>query len=126
MHTLSKATLLWVSVLSGPAWAYGGGGGGGPSCTEPRFFQPAPSGSAASLAEFRVIASGNTDPSTLTVEIGGEKVRPEITPRGNGEWDVTARPAAPVTQPGKLRIALNARSKDGCWGFQPYFLDIKP
>lgn len=121
------ASLMLANVLfvGGAAYAYGGGGSGH-GCAEPQFFEAAPTGTVAQLAGFGFIASANTDIDSLTVELNGQKLQPSIVQRRNGDFEIRTVPPQPLTQPGKARIAINARSKEGCWGFQPYFLDIKP
>jgi hypothetical protein len=127
MNSLVKTVVFAVSlVASGSAWTYGGGGGGSTGCSEPKFFEPAPTGSVSRLGDFTFVASDNTDTSTLTVEINGLSLKPDLVRRGNGEWRVKATLPEPISQPGQVRIALKAKSRDGCWGFQPYYVDIQP
>lgn len=117
--------VLTMLALNAPAWAYGGGGGGA-SCAEPKFFEPAPAGLAQSLSEFKFVASGNTDMPTLTVEINGQKAKTQLERMGNGDWRVSAIPAQALTQAGKAIIGINAKSVEGCWGFKPFIVEIKP
>jgi hypothetical protein len=126
MHGLVKSAVLLVAIASGSVWAYGGGGGGSSGCAEPKFFEPNPSGAVPVLAEFAFIASDNTESDTLTVEINGQSVQPLIDRRRNGDWQVKAVLPQPLTEPGRVRIAVKAKSRDGCWGFQPYYVEIKP
>lgn len=126
MDTFFRTALLAASFFCQGAWAYGGGGGGGSGCAEPKFFDPNPNGSVSSLAEFGFIASDNTDITTLTIEVNGEKIQPAINKRQSGDYEVKAVLPVPITQAGKARIAVNAKSQEGCWGFQPYFVAIKP
>ncbi|HYE33868.1 hypothetical protein [Methylocaldum sp.] len=126
MHSLAKGTVLMACILSGSAWAYGGGGGGSSGCAEPKFFDPKPSGSVPALAEFAFIASDNTDSGTLTVQIDGQAIQPALDRRRNGDWQVKAVLSQPITEPGRVRISVKAKSRDGCWGFQPYYVEIKP
>lgn len=120
----TRAAVLAGSFFCSGAWAYGGGGSSG--CAEPKFFEPSASGTVPKLAEFAFIASENTDTTTLTVEINGQKIQPAINKRRSGDFEVKAVFPEPITQAGKTRIAVSAKSREGCWGFQPYFLDIKP
>jgi hypothetical protein len=32
----------------------------------------------------------------------------------------------PKTQASKVRITVKAKSDDGCEGFQPYYIEVKP
>jgi hypothetical protein len=126
MHKITQAAILAASFYCGGAWAYGGGGGSSSGCAEPKFFEPTSSGTVSSLAEFGFIASDNTDIDTLIVEINGQKIQPVINKRRSGDFEIKAVLPQPITQAGKARIAINAKSKEGCWGFQPYFLDVRP
>lgn len=122
----NAALLSWLTLLL-PASVLGYGGGGGSSgCAEPKFFEPKPSAAVAALTEFSFVASANTDPATLSVAIGGEKHPVRSERRRNGDYDVKLVLPAPIATPGTLRIGVNAKSVDGCWGFQPYSVEIRP
>lgn len=125
MRKFIHTAVLAVSLGSGPAWAYGGGGGSS-GCPEPKFFEPKPSGTVASLAEFGFVASDNTEPASLTIDINGRKVQPAIERRRSGDYEVKAVLPEPITQPGKVRIGISAKSREGCSGFQPWYVEIKP
>lgn len=126
MSKLKRAIMAAATLAAGSAWAYGGGGGGSSGCEEPKFLEPKPNGTAASLAEFAFIASDNTDPASLSVEVNGEKLRPAIERRRSGDYEVKASLAKPIAQPGRVRITVAAKSTDGCAGFQPWYLEIQP
>jgi hypothetical protein len=125
MRTLPVLFCLALVHASG-AFAYGGGGGGSSGCEEPRFFEPKPSGTVPSLQEFTVVASDNTVPDTLSVEFNGIPVKPAVTRRRSGDFDAKAILTQPLTTPGPVRIGVKAKSQGGCWGFQPYTVEIKP
>jgi len=130
-----KKTGLFALVLasgilpfSPHALAYGGGGGGGgSSCSEATFTdeQPARDSSVTSLEGFSIVASSNTDLSTLLMQVNGEKVDPIITPKRTGDSLLEVKFAQPMTAPGRVRITLKATSKDGCASFQPVYIEIK-
>ncbi len=126
MLKTTTAIFLAAAIQCGGAWAYGGGGGGGASCAEPTFQEPNPSGTVATLAEFGVVVSDNTDIDTLTVEIDSDKIRPTVTKRRSGDYEVKATLPQPITRAGKARVAVNAKSKEGCWGSLIRFVEIKP
>lgn len=126
MRNFIHAAVLAASFSCGSAWAYGSGGGGSSGCEEPKFLEPKPAGSAASLAEFSFIASDNTEPDTLSVEVNGQPIQPTVTKRRSGDYEIKAVLPTPITQPGKARIGVKAKSREGCWGFQPWYVDIKP
>lgn len=126
MRTIPAAAILAASLIGSAAWAYGGGGGSSGGCAEPKFLEPNPKGPVGSLAEFGFIASDNTEIETLAVEINGRKVQPTSTRRRNGDYEVKVAPPQPITQAGKARIAVSGKSRDGCAGFQPFYVEIKP
>lgn len=126
MRTITTAIFLTTALSCGGVWAYGGGGGGGASCTEPSFLEPNPLGPVAALTGFGFIASDNTEIDTLTVEVGNDKLKPTLTQRRSGDYEVKATLPQPITQPGKVRVAVNARSKEGCWGSLVRFVEVKP
>jgi len=127
-HLLEPSFLLIGCLLGSQAQAYGGGGGGGSSCAEPEFYSetPARNATAPALDHFAITASNNTDLSTLDLEIDGIKTQPTITPQRSGEALIEVKPDPPLKKPGKLRITLRAKSKEGCETFLPIYLDIKP
>lgn len=125
MTKLTPFFALALSIFGGGAWAYGGGGGGS-ACEEPKFFEPTPTGTVSSLSEFGFVASEITEADSLTVEINGQKIQPAITKRRSGDFEVKAVLPQPITQAGKVRIGINAKGREGCSGFQAYFLEVKP
>jgi len=125
MRTISRAAILAALSWSGSAWAYGGGGGSD-ACAEPKFFEPHPGGPVAELSEFKFIASDNTDTDTLTVDIGGQRIAPAVEKRRSGDYAVTVVLPRAITQAGTVRVAVNAKSREGCWGFTPYSVEVRP
>jgi len=109
-------------------YAYGGGSSGSGGCAEPKFYDESPVKNSAvqALSEFSITASDNTDVATLDMEINGRKVVPEITTLRSGEQQLRVRLPEALTQAGKVRITLAARSKEGCSAFHPVYLELKP
>ena len=124
---IASLTLTGV-IFSSSILAYGGGGGGGSSCNEAKFFRSTPPADATvtALTDFSVVASDNTEISTLDVQINGSKIQPVVTPQRSGDFLIEAKPAAPVTATGKVRITLRAKSKEGCETFKPIYIEVKP
>ena len=120
--------LTAMTVISPEVPAYGGGSSSSSSCSEAKFYSESPAKNAVlpSLNEFSLVASDNTDTSTLELQVNGTTIKPEITPRRSGEWELLVRLPEPITQNGKVRISLVAKSKEGCSTFYPYYLEIKP
>jgi hypothetical protein len=125
MRHVIPIAFLSLSIFHAAAWGYGGGGGSA-SCAEPKFFDPNPAGAVPSLSEFAFTASDNADSPTLTVDINGQKTPVKLERMANGEWKVKATPPAPIAQPGKAIVGVNAKSLEGCWGFKAFFVEIKP
>jgi hypothetical protein len=122
---LAQACLA-LSLAPSAAWAYGGGGGGSASCAEARFYDETPARNAqvSALAEIAVVASDNTDIASLDVQVDGKPVKPDVSKLRSGEWAVKARLPEPITRPGKIRLTLAAKSKEGCETFFPYYVVI--
>jgi hypothetical protein len=118
--------LLVLGLRASPAFAYGSGGGGAASCAEAQFYdeQPARNSTVAAVSEIRLVASDNTEISSLDIKVNGLPVKPEVAQRRSGEWDLTLRLAAPITQPGKVRVTVGASSKEGCATFLPYSVTV--
>lgn len=121
--------LLCIPALQSPVlWAYGGGGGSTASCPEPKFYDESPAKNAVltSLTELSIVASDNTDPSTLDLQVNGQKLPPELSPMRSGEWLIHAKLPQAIDQAGKVRVTLEAKSKEGCSTFHPYYLEVSP
>jgi len=126
---LLKLPLVLIGCMLGTqAHAYGGGGGGGSGCAEAEFYRetPARNSIVPVLDQFAITASDNTDLSTLDLEIDAIKTQPTITPQRSGEALIEVKPDPPIKKPGKVRITLRAKSKEGCETFLPIYLEIKP
>lgn len=120
--------VLATAAFSAPeVFAYGGGGSSR-RCSEPKFYDEVPAKDAVvkSLAEISVVASDDTDTETLELDVDGKKLKPEMTRQLSGSWLLKAKLPQALTRPGKVRIALEAKSKDGCSAYHPYFLEIRP
>jgi hypothetical protein len=121
------AAFLALALNSPAIFAYGSGGGSSSSCSEPKFYDqsPAKNATVSSLSEISLIASDDTDISTLELEVNGNRLQPDISQRRSGDWLLHAKLAEPITQSGKVRVTLVAKSKDGCSTFYPYYLDVR-
>ena len=127
--TFFQAPLILALLLnSASVWAYGSGGGGTASCVEAKFYDESPvrNSELTSVSEIALVASDNTEVSSLEFNVNGNLVRPETTQRRSGEWDLKVKLSPPITQPGKVRVTVAAKSKEGCSTFFPYFLVVKP
>ena len=106
----------------------GGGGGGGSSCQEPSFTNISPENATtvSVLDRFSLVASDNTDLQTLEIKVNGQLVKPELTPQRSGATRAEVKVEPALNTPGKARITLRAKSRDGCEAFQPIYVEIKP
>ena len=123
---LLAQAFLALSLNAPSAWGYGSGGGGAASCSEAKFYDETPARNAVvpSLSDIALVASDNTLVSTLDLQVNGKPLKPEVTQRRSGEWDIKARLPEAITQAGKVRVTLTAKSKEGCETFLPYFLFV--
>lgn len=114
-----------LTLFTASCWSYGGGGSSS-SCEEPKFFNESPANNSAvdALESFSFVAS-DAEPQSLTVKINGSRVPAAITPMANGDLKVAVHLADPVKTPGKVQIAVDAKSKDGCFGFKAYYVEVK-
>ena len=120
---------LAAALFNAPeAFAYGGGSSSSKRCSEPKFYDevPAKDSVVKSLAEVAIVASDDTDMSTLELDVDGQKLKPEMTQQRSGAWLLRAKLPQALTRVGKVRIALVAKSNNGCSGYYPYFLEIRP
>lgn len=128
--TAAGLILLCSAALSPTAFAYGGGGGGGggSSCQEPSFTNISPENATtvSVLDRFSLVASDNTDLQTLEIKVNGQLVKPELTPQRSGATRAEVKVEPALNTPGKARITLRAKSRDGCEAFQPIYVEIKP
>jgi len=126
---LLTAQALLVLTLNGTAaWGYGGGSSGGSSCAEAKFYEetPARDSKVAALSDIALVASDNTEIASLDLQVNGKPLKPEVTQRRSGEWDIKVHLPEAISQPGKVRISLTAKSKEGCETFFPYYLQVGP
>lgn len=128
--TAAGLILLCSAALSPTTFAYGGGGdgGGGSSCQEPSFTNISPENATtvSVLDRFSLVASDNTDLQTLEIKLNGQLVKPELTPQRSGATRAEVKVEPALNTPGKARITLRAKSRDGCEAFQPIYVEIKP
>ena len=128
--TAASLVLLGSAALSPITHAYGGGGGGGgsSSCQEPSFTNISPENATtvSALDRFSLVASDNTDMQTLEIKLNGQLVKPELTPQRSGATRAEVKVEPALNTPGRARITLRAKSRDGCEAFQPIYVEIKP
>ena len=131
MKMAAASLILLGGVALSPithAYGGGGGGGGGSSCQEPSFTNISPENATtvSVLDRFSLVASDNTDLQTLEIKLNGQLVKPELTPQRSGATRAEVKVEPALNTPGKARITLRAKSRDGCEAFQPIYVEIKP
>ena len=116
---VSAIILLGLSVNT--AHAYGSNHGSG-HCDKPVFseFQPAVNKYLQSFSEFSFVASSNTSPTSINVNVsvGDNKYHftskeLQITPQKSGRLEVKGKMDRPVEH-GFARLSVTAHSKPGC------------
>jgi hypothetical protein len=129
MNNILRGGVALLTAMTSPlSVAYGGGGGSSSSCSDPQFYEasPAKNDVVSELSQVYIVASDNADLSTLDFEIADRHIVPQVTTRPSGEFVLVAILPTPIKQPGKVRIAITAKSKDGCSGYYPYFVEVQP
>jgi hypothetical protein len=83
-----RNTLLIVTLvmIPGSVWAYGDGSSGGTEGCKANFskFMPANNAEVAAKNDFSFFASGETNPSSITVKIKGQSIPVTVTPKNEG------------------------------------------
>lgn len=110
-----------LSLQAGAVYAYGSSSSSS-SCDKPSFseFQPAANKYLQSFREFSFVASSNTTPSSIIVNISAGPLKEhfdakqlQITPQNSGRLVVKGKLSRPF-QHGFARISVTAHSKPGC------------
>jgi hypothetical protein len=116
-----------LALNSACSWAYGGSGGGAASCSEAQFYDESPARNSVlpSVSEIALVASDNTEIASIELNVNGKPIKPEASQRRSGEWDLKVKLPEPITQAGKVRVTLAAKSKEGCATFFPYYFEVK-
>lgn len=125
MNVQTSAISAFLLLCSSSCWSYGSNGGS-TRCEEPKFFLETPSNDSAvsSLSEFSLVAS-DTDPQRITIKVNGTTVSPSVSPMPNGDLKITVHLAKAFTTPGKVQLAADAKSKEGCSGFKAFYVEVK-
>ncbi|QPK63199.1 hypothetical protein IVG45_20725 [Methylomonas sp. LL1] len=125
-------TAVLLSLQIDAAHAYGSGSSSS-SCVKPTFseFQPATNKYLQSFREFSFVASSNTVPTSVEVNISTGQTKEhfsakqlEITPQKSGRLEVTGKLDRPF-QHGFVRISVTAHSKPGCEKTDGYLIRVQ-
>ena len=124
------AAIVATGAMSycGFTWPYGGGGGSSSGgCAEPKFMNesPANNSTVGNVTEFSFVAS-DAEPESIAVKVDGQPVSARVAPMRSGDLQVTVPLTTPIAKPGKVRITVDAKSKDGCSGFKPFYIEVNP
>lgn len=120
--------LVFLLILPLSASAYGGGGSSSSSCAKPQFFKETPvkESTVPAFSEFSFVASANTLKDTIAVKVNGEPVDVSITEKRSGRFLIEGNLPQSVTQPGKVRVSVSAKSKDQCAKLFVYYVNVSP
>lgn len=120
MTRLSIASIAFLSLALSSSAALAGSrvghhGGIILDCESPHFFDqtPAKDSKVASIQDFSVTASDNTDRDTIKVWANNEPVEVNITQQRSGQFLIEGHLKEPVVK-GKVWFRINAESNDGC------------
>lgn len=130
-HYLISAVLL-LNLNIDTASAYGSASSSS-SCHKPSFseFTPAANKYLQSFREFSFVASSNTAPTSVEVNISTGQVKHhfsakelQITARKSGQLEVSGKLDRPF-QHGFARISITAHSKPGCEKTDGYLIRVQ-
>jgi len=115
MQKLLMTVFFWMAAGAAQAEAVSHHGGPILHCTPPQFFDesPAAESSVASVDEFTLSASDNTDPSTVTVWVNNTKIPAHIEQQRSGRWLIKGKLVAPITS-GRVWFKVTGDSQEGC------------
>lgn len=123
-YALASFGLLLAAPL---AYAYGGGGSVSSSnCRGATISEenPAPKAKIPELSSFSFVASHNTNPSTIEVEIRDQKGKFKTTEQPNGSFLVEGKIPKPITEKKYARIDIFATTRSGCSSHHHYLVKI--
>ncbi len=129
-YLISSAFLLCATIDT--AYAYGSSSGSS-SCHKPVFseFKPAANKYLQSFREFSFVASSDTTPASIEVNISAGQLKRhfsakelDITPRKSGQLEVKGKLDRPF-QHGFARISAKAHSKPGCEHTDGYLIRVQ-
>lgn len=120
-YLLPTTAALLLGLAVNNVYAYGSGSSSS-SCEKPNFseFQPSANKYLQNLREFSFVASSNTTPSSIEVNVSAGQYKEHITakqleinPQASGKLEVKGKLNQPF-QHGFARISVTAHSKPGC------------
>lgn len=130
LYLITAAVLL--SLPFDAAVAYGANSSSS-SCDKPSFseFQPSANKYLQNFREFSFVASSNTTPASIEVNISAGSMKEhldakqlEITPQKSGRLEVKGKLNKPF-QHGFARISVTAHSKPGCEKTDGYLIRVQ-
>lgn len=129
-YLISAALLLNLNIDTASAY---GSASSSSSCHKPSFseFTPAANKYLQSFREFSFVASSNTTPTSVEVNISTGQVKHhfsakelQITSRKSGQLEVSGKLDRPF-QHGFARISVTAHSKPGCEKTDGYLIRVQ-
>lgn len=126
--TISYAIVSFLLILpTSFVYAYGGSGGGtSPHCTPATFSEenPAPKAEIPELSKFSFVASSNTNPLTIKVEIRDQEGKVKTTEQPDGSLLVEGKIPEPITGEKYARVDIYAKTKSGCPSHHNYLVKV--
>ncbi len=117
---------LVLATFSIGAMAYGGGATASTSCKKPKFSEMTPPKSTvvAPGSEFSFVASRDTKPNSIKVDIKGHNVALVTEKQKLGNYLVSGNLPEDVKQ-GFVRVAISAKTDRSCDGTAGWLLKIE-
>lgn len=125
------STLL-LSLIATGAFAYGDSQSSGHHCEKPTFseFQPAPNVYLQSFKEFSIVASSNTVPTSISVNLSAGQAKfhfsakeLEINQMKNGKYAISGKLERAIEH-GFIRVSITGHHKPGCDKTEGYLVRV--
>jgi len=133
MTTLFRITTAAILSLSANAAHAYGSDQSSHHCEKPMFseFQPAPNKYLQSFSEFSLVASANTAPTSIVINVSAGETKYhftskelQITPQKSGRLEIKGKMDRPIEH-GFIRLSVTAHSKPTCEKTEGYLIRIQ-
>lgn len=127
-NIISYVIVSFLLILSAPfAYAYGGSSvGTSTNCTAARISEenPTPEAKITKLSDFSFVASPNTNPLAIRVEIRDQKGKFKVTEQPDGSLLVEGKIPEPITEEKYARVDIFVSTMSGCSSHYHYLVKI--
>ena len=126
LNVVKALIFLVLATFSIGAVAYGGGATASTSCKKPEFSEMTPPKSSvvAPGSEFSFVASRDTKPGSIKVDIKGQVVALITKKQKSGYYLVSGNLPEEIKQ-GYVRVAISAKTDRSCDGTAGWLLKIE-